>query len=761
MKLPLTYLFLAILLFGTVLPLPAAPADTAFTYQGQLKQGGTAAAGRFDFQFSLFPEDSGGGQIGSTVDMPEVTVSGGLFQTPLDFGLNPFIDGARWLEIAVRPAGVGGFTTLSPRQELTATPYALKAKTAESASYAASAGSVPASGLPANVARTDAAQTFTGAVSFTGLARMPAAALTVPSPIVRWGLSTGRPVPPQIQDVQDVAAGNSFFLALLNSGKIRIWGDTSAEQILPAAVEDDYFSAISAGDHHTLALTMSGWVRTWGNVDNGKLTVPFLPDITSYTAVAAGAEHSVALRSDGVIVAWGLNNFNQTTPNGLSGYKAIACGRYNTYAIRTNGTVDAWGRSDAGQTTLPFISAPATQVAAGAAHAAALLNDGRVVAWGQNTSGQATVPTSPVNLTIPRAAGDPLRPVRLAVNQSACLALLTNGTVVGWGSSSLGSIPPAALSGLTAIGSGPAAYDFLAVRTPGPADTTTAGAAYTEGQNVFTERNTFHGANLFTAANTFSAANTFAGINTFTEKNFFPRGLIVSDTGDTRGLFVTNSNDSANWHLRSFGGAQSGYGVLAFNGSLDGPENTQLNSGKALWRLYADQRGATDLFGISNVYAGGSRNVLQIDTNGNIAMSGAPSAMFKLDVNGPMRTIGPVNITSDRRYKQDIQPLKGALEKVSRLRGVSYDWNRAAFPDKNFSDRRQLGFIAQDVQEVLPELVTADSQGYLSVAYTAAVPVLVEAVKEQQQQVKELRAENAELKARLDRLEQAMNQKQP
>ncbi|MGA9349147.1 MAG: hypothetical protein WBW48_10125 [Anaerolineae bacterium] len=106
-----------------------APLSTTFTYQGQLRQGGSPVNGTCDFQFSLWDAASGGAQIGTTQTATSVTVSNGLFTVQLDFGSAAFTGDARWLEIAVRcPAGSGSYTTLTPRQPLTAAPYALYAK---------------------------------------------------------------------------------------------------------------------------------------------------------------------------------------------------------------------------------------------------------------------------------------------------------------------------------------------------------------------------------------------------------------------------------------------------------------------------------------------------------------------------------------------------------------------------------------------------------------------------------------------------------
>jgi hypothetical protein len=101
-------------------------AQSPFTYQGQLKEGGNPANGTFDFQFALFDAVSGGAQIRTNVTRPGVAVANGVFTTELDFGPGAFDGTARWLDIGVRSAGSGtGFTTLTPRQRVTATPYAI------------------------------------------------------------------------------------------------------------------------------------------------------------------------------------------------------------------------------------------------------------------------------------------------------------------------------------------------------------------------------------------------------------------------------------------------------------------------------------------------------------------------------------------------------------------------------------------------------------------------------------------------------------
>ncbi len=104
----------------------SASIGTAFTYQGQLNHEGSPANGEYDFRFGLFDAATGGAQAGDWVNIDNVTVSDGLFAVELDFG-DVFDGTPLWLRVSVRPAGVGNYTVLSPRQALTPAPYAIYA----------------------------------------------------------------------------------------------------------------------------------------------------------------------------------------------------------------------------------------------------------------------------------------------------------------------------------------------------------------------------------------------------------------------------------------------------------------------------------------------------------------------------------------------------------------------------------------------------------------------------------------------------------
>jgi hypothetical protein len=108
-----------------------------------------------------------------------------------------------------------------------------------------------------------------------------------------------------------------------------------------------------------------------------------------------------------------------------------------------------------------------------------------------------------------------------------------------------------------------------------------------------------------------------------------------------------------------------------------------------------------------------------------------------------------VLLTSDSRFKKDIKTIENALDKIRALRGTTYTYNTEKFPHKNFKEGMSYGFIAQEVEKIIPEMAGKDDDGYYAVDYTALIPILTEAIKEQDQIVTDLQTEVAQLKSEM------------
>jgi hypothetical protein len=138
---------------------PVFAQGTAFTYQGRLNSGGSPANGSYDLAFSIYDTNTSGAAIAGPITNAAVAVSNGLFTVTLDFGGQPSGKPV-WLEIAVRTNGSGAMDTLSPRQALLPTPYAMFANTASNL-----AGSLAVTQLTGALPASQLSGTYTGAVT--------------------------------------------------------------------------------------------------------------------------------------------------------------------------------------------------------------------------------------------------------------------------------------------------------------------------------------------------------------------------------------------------------------------------------------------------------------------------------------------------------------------------------------------------------------------------------------------------------------------
>jgi len=192
------------------------------------------------------------------------------------------------------------------------------------------------------------------------------------------------------------------------------------------------------------------------------------------------------------------------------------------------------------------------------------------------------------------------------------------------------------------------------------------------------------------------------------------------------------------------GGSNTFIGYYSGWSNVGGSLNTYLG--------YASGRNAT---GTANVFLGYQAGFSEAGSNKLYianTYTGSPLIYGEFD-NSIVKINGTLLVASDARLKQGIEPLHASLGKVLQLRGVSYQWERQKNRGRGFSADREIGLIAQEVEKVLPELVHTDGTGYKSIAYDKLVPVLIEAVKEQQKGFEKALSEKD---SRIERLEQAL-----
>jgi hypothetical protein len=109
---------------------------------------------------------------------------------------------------------------------------------------------------------------------------------------------------------------------------------------------------------------------------------------------------------------------------------------------------------------------------------------------------------------------------------------------------------------------------------------------------------------------------------------------------------------------------------------------------------------------------------------------------INLDVTGTIRCTGNIIAfySSDERLKDNITPIKNALYKVEQIGGYEFDWNDN---QKDF-EGHDIGLIAQEVEKIIPEVVTTRIDGYKAVKYEKVVALLIQAIKELSLKIKSL-----------------------
>lgn len=242
-----------------------------------------------------------------------------------------------------------------------------------------------------------------------------------------------------------------------------------------------------------------------------------------------------------------------------------------------------------------------------------------------------------------------------------------------------------------------------------------------------------------------SSPNGFSGY--FAGGRFFVNGNVgigtVSPTvplqvqSEGASTDIVNIKNSSNYLCRIRHNSNGSGGLYLYNGSN---VNTIF--------LYGD---GTSFINSGNLGIGTTAPSQLLDVNGGARVRGMTTGVVAGTV---YRTTDGTLITgaSDIRLKENIQPLQNSLSKVMQLKGVSFNWKADA------TKKRSIGFIAQDFEKVIPELVfTNNNDGYKGINYAEVTAVLAEAMKELNEKNELLQQENRQLKERMDKLEKMLD----
>lgn len=729
----------------------ALPMGTAFNYQGFLeKPAGTPLTDTCDFRFYLIDAPMAGNIVGNSPQVATgVSVTSGNFSVEIDFGTSAFTGEGRWITIEVKCPGDGAYVLMTPAVELTPVPHALALpglRTPETASVPNVIGGSPENTMTAGVEG--------GTIAGGGLI----------SPSSQWNVVTG--------DGGAIGGGT---------------GNDAA-----------HFATVAGGyNNHAngMSSAVGGGEINFANgahatVSGGTLNTA----MATGSSIGGGMYNALGPTSDYSTISGGQNNLVHgkwaTVPGGAGN---IAGGDYSlaaglaAYVREAAATGDADGDEGtfvwADSENAIFASTGANQFlirAAGGvgvntnAPSAALDVVGDLELNGALTVDASTLVVDAGTDRVGVGVAAPTERLDVAGNakvsgsftvDTSTLVVDNVNNRVGIGTASpgaaLGVFGPSELNGTLWVDTTTlvvdATNDRVGIGVLSPTEKLdVAGNAKISGALM-----------VDTSSLVVDAVNSRVGIGVVSPTaNLDVVGsakisstltvdtttLVVDATNNRLGVGTTSPTSAVEI------AAQDGLAITGFQPFLTLRDT---NASNARARI-ANAGGSFSFFPES--YIGGSAPVVITNTTGRVGI-GDTAPSVALDVVGDIHYTGVITDVSDERLKEDIQPVESALDKVSRLRGVT-------FAMKGSSAAREAGLIAQDVKAVLPEAVrVVDLEtGYLGVSYPSVTSLLVESIKEIrteldatrtdetvatliQTALAQLERRNAELEARLARLE--------
>ncbi|MBW8039572.1 MAG: tail fiber domain-containing protein [Planctomycetes bacterium] len=670
-----------------------APMGTAFTYQGRLIDANGPADGLYDFEFRLFDDANvvDGNQVGEDVNKPDVDLIDGYFTVELDFGSSVFNGNAVWLETRVVRSPMGSNpATLSPLVELTPTPYAIYAKTAGGdGDWRISVNDMYAIPLGNVGIGTTSPDAKLSIQMPEGFIFRPS---TVDGLVIKKALyNTANQL-----EVQD-ALGNTSFV-VHNTGNVGIGATIPDEKLTVEGTIKSSNAELSGlavyGHASGTGTNMGGYFRADGDTGRGVMG--------QGVGVSAFGVYGMA---DGI---FGIGVFGQVS--GSSGTNRGVYGKTNSpdgYAGYFEGGRNYF-EGDVGIGT----TSPQTKLDVEG------LSDTDAIIKGTNTGSGYGVSGEHTNS-----------------GNYGYLGTVSSGVYGSSGSSNIG------VHGSSSSGTG--VYGRASA---------TSGTNY----GVYGRSESSSGRGVF-GLNYASGNYGYLGggsVGVYGYSDFGTAGYLSSSSG--YGLIVESGNvgigttsPEAGLHIK--GNGWPGSFILSDTSTVDNDSGIQFReNGIVKWHIFNEGANG-DVLRISNT-AWNPPVLTAHQSTGNVGIGTANPGSYKLYVNGNAYATGTWG-TSDRRFKKNIESIESPLDKIKSIEGVSFEWKRSEYKDMGFAEGRHFGVIAQEVEKVLPEIVKEGPNGDKAVSYTELVPIMTEAIKQQQKQIEQQQKQIESLIQRIEILE--------
>ncbi|MDM7920931.1 MAG: tail fiber domain-containing protein [Pyrinomonadaceae bacterium] len=764
----------------------AANAQTnVITYQGTLNDGGSPANGTFDMRFQLYALISGTQTaVGTPVERLGVTVTDGAFTVNLDFShvTGSFTGSDRFIGIAVRPAGGASFTTLTPTQQITSTPYAIRSQSAQSAGTATNStqlGGIAASQyvVTTDPRMTDARTPTAGSANYiqNSTVAQPSSNFNISGDGTAGGTLRGNIVTAtsgfnigsarvlSVAGTNNTLVGEGAGGTILNPGSNNTMVGFAAGDVTTGGFNS--FVGASAGAANTSGVANSFFGALAGNSNTTGLQNSFFgrgagaantsADGNSYFGaysgnVATGADNSFFGSLTGLANTTGYNNSFFGAETG----KANLDGHSNSFfgaragTATTSGDLNAFFGVNSGQNNTTGIGNSFFGANTGTATTTGSNNS----FFGRSSGASNTTGTG--NAFFGALAG---QLNSSGINNSFFGANAGDSTTAGNSNSFFGNSAGSA----NTTGVNNSIFGAGAGRS-------STGASWNSYFGKDAGESTTSGGN-----NSFFGALTGGSTTSGSDNSFFGMGSGSSNTIGSNNTFIGRSSGigSTSGNGNTFIGYSAGFADT--NGS--GSNNTLVGYNA---RLGATTTSNSTAIGLNarvtsndSIVIGGSGNEA-IDLNAlgsinfNIGQTNAwgelhakDKALFRiLDSGGGGEVCRNASFylsscSSSLRYKTDVSTFSRGLELLRQLRPIQYTWVA--------DGQRDVGFAAEQVAEAEPLLATYKDGQVEGVKYKQLTTVLVNAAMEQQSEIDALKAQVEQQRLLIEGLKQLVCTQNP